>query len=164
MGIFDKLFGGKKGKDTGCMPTRRLTFAFPPIPENGIRFAEQFREAVKENLNEDLDFSVETLKFADDFLQRFKDDGLSVNDFAETIFVVGCYVGQVMVHNNGGVWIRQEDANLAKGVSMMPIIIQLPNGVITDPIGKAFKRFHNGEVDNLPYYHKVFTSERGEES
>jgi hypothetical protein len=107
MGLFNKLFGGKKKDDTGPMPTRNMNFQFAPTPDNGLHFAKQFSSAVKTNENVDLDFTVETLKFTDDFLQRFRNEGLTVNDFAETIFVAGCYVGQVMVHNNGGEWIKQ---------------------------------------------------------
>lgn len=160
MGLFDKLFGGKKKDEKGPMPSRNLNFQFTPTPDNGLKFAEQFRGAVKANENIDLDFSVETLNFTDTFLQRFRDEGLTVNDFAETIFVAGCYVGQVMVQNNGGEWIRQEDANLPDGVTMMPIVIKLPNGTITDPIAKSFKRFYNGEADNISYFYQVFTTDQ----
>lgn len=160
MGLFDKLFGGKKKDESGPMPTRNLNFQFTPTPDNGLNFAELFRGAVKANENIDLDFTVETLKFTDSFLQRFRDEGLTVNDFAETIFVAGCYVGQVMVQNNGGEWIKQEDANLPSGVTMMPIVIKLPNGTITDPIAKSFKRFYNGEAESIPYYYHVFTSDK----
>ena len=65
-----------------------------------------------------------------------------------------------MVENNNGVWIRQEEANLPEGMKMMPLVIKLPNGTITDPIAKAFKRFYNGETDSIPYYYHVFTSEK----
>jgi hypothetical protein len=160
MGLFNKLFGGKKKDDTGPMPTRALNFQFAPTPENGLNFAEQFRGAVKANQSIALDFSVETLKFTDSFLQGFRDEGLTVNDFAETIFVAGCYVGQVMVYNNGGEWIKQEDANLPDSVTMMPIVIKLPNGSITDPIAKSFKRFYNGDTDSISYYHHAFTSNK----
>lgn len=140
------------------MPTRALNLAFTPIPDNGFEFAKQFVEAVKQNDKKELDYSVDSLNFIDTFLQRFSDEGLTVNDFAETIFVAGSYIGQVMIYNNNGVWIKQEDANLPNGITMMPIVVKLPNGNITDPIAKAFKRFHNGEIDNIQYFYKVFTS------
>ena len=62
--------------------------------------------------------------------------------------------------NNKGIWIRQEDANLPKGVTMMPIIVKLSNGNITDPIAKAFKRFHNGNIDSIKYFYEVFTQDK----
>lgn len=160
MGIFKKLFSKSDKKtrpDNGPNPSRELNLQFEPIPENGGRFAQQFVNAVKTNERIDLDYSVSTLGFVDMFLQRFSDEGLTVDDFAETIFVVGAYVGEVMVRNNGGVWIRQEDANLPKGVSMTPLVVKLANGNITDPISKAFKRFHNGEIDSIRYFYQVFT-------
>ena len=162
MSFFKKLFGGqgKKSKpDNGPMPTRGLNLAFTPIPDNGEKFAQQFADAVKKNENIELDYSVGTLEFVDKFLQRFSDEGLSVNDFAETIFVAGSYVGQVMIRNNNGTWIRQEEANLPEGISMMPIVVKLPNGNITDPIAKAFKRFHYGDTDNIKYFYQVFTND-----
>ena len=163
MSFLKKLFGGqdKKSKpDNGPMPTRALNLAFTAVPDNGEKFAQQFADAVKKNENVELDYSVDTLGFVDKFLQRFSDEGLTVNDFAETIFVAGSYVGQVMIRNNNGIWIRQEEANLPAGISMMPIVVKLPNGNITDPIAKAFKRFHYGEIDNIIYFYQVFTSDK----
>lgn len=159
MGIFDKLFKRKKHKtDIGPMPSRTMNFQYELIPENGVKFAEQFINAVKINEQIDLDYSEESLKYTDQFLQRFRDEGLTVNDFAETIFAVGCYVGQVMIINHQAKWVKQEDANLPSGIMMMPIVIQLANGTVTDPISKSFKRFYNGEEDNITFYYRVFTS------
>jgi hypothetical protein len=157
MGIFDKLFVAKK-KSNGYMPTRKLNFQFDLIPENGSSLSEQFRNAVKSNENINLDFSEKTLEFVDTFLQKFKDEGMTVNDFAETIFVAGCYVGELFVKKNRATWIKQEEANLPNGITMMPIVIRLQNGTVTDPIAKAFKRFHNGNEDNLSFYYQVFAS------
>ena len=163
MSFFEKLFGGRDKKtnsDYGPMPSRGLNLQFPPTPANGQKFAEQFVGAVENNENIDLNYSVDTLKYIDNFLQRFSDEGLTVNDFAETIFVAGSYVGQVMVNNNDGIWIRPEDANLPEGVSMMPIVVKLPNGNIADPIAKAFKRFHYGNRENVEYFYQVFTADK----
>lgn len=163
MSFLKKLFGGQDKKpkpDNGPMPTRGLNLSFTPTPDNGEKFAQQFADAVKRNENVDLDYSVDTLEFVDQFLQRFSDEGLSVNDFAETIFVAGSYVGQVIIRNHNGIWIRQEEANLPEGASMMPIVVKLPNGNITDPIAKAFKRFHYGDTDNIKYFYQVFTIDK----
>lgn len=157
MGIFQKLFGQKPKADPGPIPTRKLNLQYKLTPENARKLSDQFRAAVLANEKIRLDFSIPTLTFVDQFLQRFKDEGLSVNDFAETIFVAGCYVGEVMVHNAGGKWLTQEDAKLPEGIAMMPIVIKLSNGTITDPISKSFKRFHFGAQDDIAYYHQVFT-------
>lgn len=157
MNFFSKIFSKTKKNDAGPMPTRPLNFQFELIPENGPSLAGQFRSAVKQNENIDLDYSVGTLEFVDNFLQRFKDKGITVNNFAETIFVAGCYTGQVMANNNNGRWIKQEDAELPDGVTMMPIVIRLPDGTICDPIAKAYKRFHYGQSNSIAYFYQVMT-------
>lgn len=163
MSFFKKLFGGqvkKPNPDNGPMPTRGLNLQFKPTPDNGLRFAQQFADAVKNNDNIVLDYSVEILNYIDKFLQRFRDEGLTVNDFAETIFVAGSYVGQVMINNNNGIWIGQEEVNLPDRVNMMPIVVKLQNGNIADPIAKAFKRFHYGDIENINYFYQVFTANK----
>lgn len=159
MGFLKKLFGEKRENFVDFLPTRGMNLKFVPEPANGEKLAEQFVSVIKKNENIDLNYSVSSLDFVDQFLQNFKNDGVSVNDFAETIFVAGCYVGQVMVLNNSGVWIKQEDADLPEGITMMPIVVKLPNNKVCDPIVKAFKRFSNGEVDSVKYFHHVFTSD-----
>lgn len=163
MSFLKNLFGGQNKKlkpDNGPMPTRGLNLQFTPTPDNGQRFAEQFVGAVKKNDNIELDYSIDTLNYVDKFLQRFSDEGLTVNDFAETIFVAGSYVGQIMINNNKGIWIRQEEAKLPDGINMMPIVVKLPNGNIADPIAKAFKRFHYGDIENVEYFYQVFTVDK----
>jgi hypothetical protein len=163
MRIIKNIFKGDQSKtqnnDSGPMPTRSMKFKYSLIPENGEKFADQYKNAVKENDNLELDYSVGSLQFVDSFLQRFREEGMTVNDFAETIFVAGCYTGQVMIRNNHGQWIKAEDISLPNGVRMMPIVIKFPNGKICDPIAKAFKRFYNGEADSLQYFFHVFTSD-----
>jgi hypothetical protein len=148
MSFLRKLFGRQSKKPrpgNGPIPTRELNLPFPPHPDNADKLAQLFVGAVKKNESIELDYSVDTIDFVDDFLQRFSDEGLTVDDFAETIFVAGSYVGQVMVKTNNGVWIRQEEADLPNGIDMMPIVVKLPNGNIYDPIAKTFKRFHYGD-------------------
>lgn len=167
MGLFRNLFGSKDKKPTtgtDPMPTRELRLPFEPSPANGSLFAERFAEAVKNKEGIQLDYSVSSVDFVDKFLQRFSDQGLSVNDFAETIFVAGAYIGQVMVNNNGGVWIAPTDVKLPEGVTMMPLVVKLQNDTIADPIAKAFKRFHFGKSDDLGYFYQVFTADNGSDS
>ncbi len=42
---------------------------------------------------------------------------------------------------------------------MMPIVVKLPNGNICDPIAKAFKRFHYGDIDNVKYFYQTFAND-----
>jgi hypothetical protein len=165
MSFLKNLFGGSDKHplpDDNPIPTRVMQLPFTASADNGHLFAKLFVDLVKKNERVRLDYSVETIDFVNKFLQRSRDEGLSVNDFAETIFVVGSYVGQVMVNNNSGLWIASDEARLPEGVTMMPIVVKLPNGTIADPIAKAYKRFHFGESDDLVYFYQVFTSEKGQ--
>lgn len=163
MGIFKKFFGQRSKKaipPDNVFPSRSLQLQYPVTPGNGSLLAQVFVDAVKQIENRYLDFSAGTVEFVDSFLQRFHDEGLRVDDFAETIFVAGCYVGEVMAKNNGGHWIDSSNLDLPGEVTMSPIVIKLANGNVSDPIAKAFKRFSNGEVDNLGYFYHVFTKEK----
>jgi hypothetical protein len=151
--FINRFWGSPKSKNP--MPTRPLNLQLAPTPENAAKLAGLFVGVIKKNEQKQLDYSVGTLDFVDSFLQRFSDEGLDVNEFAETIFVAGAYVGQIMVQNSGGVWIRQQESRLPEGVTMSPIVIKLPNGNICDPIVKAFKRFHVGKAESLKHFYTV---------
>ena len=158
MSFFKKVFRSKPNAETSPFPTRTLNLQFTIDPENGGNFANQYVSAVKTQDKIELDYTADSIDYVDKFLQRFRNEGLTVNDFAETIFVCGCYVGEVMATNNFGKWIKQEDANLPEGITMASIVIRLLDGTVCDPISKAFKRFHNGEVDNVAHFYQVFTT------
>lgn len=161
MSFFKKLFGGpgkKSSSGSGPMPNRSLNLQFPPIAENGARLAQLFVVAVKHNEKVNLNYSVGTLDFVSAFLQKFREEGISIDNFAETIFVAGCYVGEVIIKNNNGIWVNSKEITLPAGVTMMPIVVRLPNGTIADPIAKAFKRFHYGQGEDIRYFYHVFTS------
>ena len=64
--------------------------------------------------------------------------------------VLGFYVGEVMRRHHGAKWgfIQTPDGERVYGV-------QLPNGTMTSPISKAFKRLTNGAEDDLWFYFKA---------
>lgn len=140
-------------------PKRQLRLQFPPSPQVMHFFAQQYVEVVLQNDKYQLDYSVPSVQFVDAFLQRFRDAGITAQNFAETIFVAGAYVGQVMVKQAGGTWVTSAEADPAVAGSMMTVVIRLPNGAFVDPFSKAFKRFHNGKSDELAYFYSVATAD-----
>ncbi len=158
MNFLKSLFKRSNKTVDNVLPNRRLNLQLEPTPDNAQKLSEQFRDAVKNNDGVNLDYSIDTLEFVDEFLEKFRNQ-LKVDDFAETIFVAGCYVGQVMVVNANGNWVTNHDAMLPNEVQMMPIIVELPNKVFCDPIAKAFKRFAHGESDNLVFFYNMFTQD-----
>ncbi|WP_299251411.1 hypothetical protein, partial [uncultured Cytophaga sp.] len=139
MNIFDLQNESLGGKEDAFLPTRAMMFPYPAEPAFGSTVAENFVQSVKENDDVELDYSIESIHFIDIFLEDFKNEGLSVDDFAETIFKAGYYVGEIMVRHSFGMWVKQEEAELPAGIKMMPIVIKLPNKHICDPIVKRLK-------------------------
>jgi|ERR1700722_3622817 len=159
MNIFNKLFGKKQIKpNSDIWPSRQMNFKFELKPHNGSNLAAQFKESILKIDGTDIDYSVESIKFVDNFLQKFRDKKIKINDFAETVFIAGCYVGQVMVYHAQGEWIGEESIPGSSRDVLFPLVIKFPNGNIANPIAKAFKKYHYGESDNLEYFYYVATN------
>jgi len=150
MGFFDKLFGSSRKADP--VPRRPLRLQFAPAPDNVAVFAQQFVDVVRNNDRFQLDYSIASVEFVDRFLQRFADAGISSDNFAETIFVAGAYVGQVMVLHLGAQWIYSRDIHNPVARQLMPVVLGFPNGNIADPITQAFRRYSFGKKENLQEY------------
>jgi hypothetical protein len=132
---------------------------FVVVPENAAQFAANMVDRVKKLDDVTLDYSVGSLRHIDDILERFHNEGVTVEDVALTLFGFGCYVGEVIVRNNRGArWIglseNETESDLDSGM-----IVNLASGTIVNPIGKVEKRMLNGEIDQLQYFYKVFVEE-----
>lgn len=132
-----------------------LRLKYTPTPEYAPKFAGDIVEAARNVSKVELDYSPESLKLVDEIIEGFRKDGLKLQNIGETLFGFGCYAGEVFVKNAGAVWRKTSETPM-KAAAGMPIVIELPNGNITNPIGKVFKRFENGAVDSLPYFYHVF--------
>lgn len=148
-------------KEENIYPSRVLNLQYEIYAVNAYRFAEQFKEAVKKIENLELDYSVKSIELVDSFLEKFKKEGLKVNDFAETIFLAGCYVGEVFVKNEKGTWIDARDfvQHFPPGFSPTSILLKVGESKFADPIVKAYKRFSLGESENLTYFYDVFSKD-----
>lgn len=150
MGFWDKLFG--MGKKVDPIPRRPLRLQLTPVPQHMPALASQFVDVVRNNDRFHLDYSPATVEFVDRFLQRFSDAGISNNDFAETIFVAGAYLGQIMVLHRQAQWISTRQMEPDMRQKLMPVVLQLPNGSITDPITQVFRRYSMGKKESLQEY------------
>ena len=141
----------------------KLRLQYPPSPENAARLAQIAVDTVKKIDRIDLDYSPASLSKVDSILETFHREGLDQSQIGETVFSLGCYVGEVLVRNNGGTWKLPKDSFLAKlvrrGENIM--VVDLPNGTTCNPIGKAFKFLENGRTDSVAYFYQVFTKDAG---
>ena len=158
MNFFKKLFGSAgKSKNADVIPARPLQLQLPLVPASAASFANQFVEIIRNNERIGLNYSVGTLAFVEKFLERFNKQGVSMDKFAETIFVAGCYVGQTMLVNAGGTWIPDTESGLPPTIKTSPILIRLANGLVADPVSQAFKCFAKGKSESLMGFFHAFT-------
>ncbi len=137
----------------------KLNLKYPPTPEYAPKFAQGIVEAARNVSKVELDYSPESLKLVDEIIEGFRREGLELEDIGMTLFGFGCYAGEVFVKNAGAVWKKTVDTPM-KAAAGAPMVVALPNGNVTNPIGKVFKRFENGAVDGLPYFYHVFTTKK----
>ena len=129
----------------------KLQLRFPASAENAVDHAQLAVEAAWEDGEVDLDYSPGSLEQADAQIEGMREDGLTGEDVAEALFVLGCYLGEVMARALGGRWVPTARSPLAD-VSPWPMVVVLPNGSAWDAIGKAYKRLELGNSEYLPAF------------
>lgn len=136
-----------------------LKLMYPPTPEYASAFADDIVQAARNVSHVELDYSPESLGLVDRIIEGFRDDNLGTEQIGETLFGFGCYVGEVFVRNTGGVW-RNASETPMDAFAGVPLVIEMLDKSIVNPIGKVFKRLENGDVDNLAYFYQVFAKPR----
>lgn len=134
-----------------------LTLKYPPEPESAKHLAATCVEAAARISGIDLDYSVESLRLVERQLDSFAKQGMQVDQIASTLFCFGCYVGELLTRHLGGRWVRT-DASKMKDLTPWPMVVEMTNGDCWNPIGKVFKRFEEGEGEDLKYFFSVATS------
>jgi hypothetical protein len=129
----------------------RLQLRFPASAENAVDHAQLAVEAAWEDGEVDLDYSPGSLELADAQIEGMREGGLTGEDVAEALFVLGCYLGEVMARALGGRWVPTARSPLAD-VSPWPMVVVLRNGSAWDAIGKAYKRLELGDSEYLPAF------------
>jgi hypothetical protein len=125
------------------------------IPRNAPRFAADVVATTEKIDGAVLDYSVESLETVDRIIGGFREEGVTVEDVAATLFGFGCYVGEVFARNAGATWqaASQDEINNVFGV---PLVLQLGKATV-NPIGKVVKRLEEGDEHDLPSFYRKFT-------
>jgi hypothetical protein len=129
----------------------RIRLRYPASPENAADHARIAVDLAREEYDAELDFSPESLDAADSLVESLREEGLDGEGAAETLFVLGCYLGEVMVRGLGGAWVPTSRSSL-RGVSPWPMVVALRDGSAWDAIGKAYKRLELGDSEYLPAF------------
>jgi hypothetical protein len=128
-----------------------LELRYPATPDNALDHAQLAVEVAWEEFDVDLDYSPASLESVDVQVESLREEGLTGEGAAEALFVLGCYVGEVMARALGGRWVATARSPLAK-ISPWPMVVMLRDGSAWDPIGKVYKRLELGDSEYIPAY------------
>lgn len=105
----------------------------------------------------ELDYSPRSLQHIDRVVLSFHERRLTMNDIGETVFVFGCYVGEVVVRNKGAKWVVPDERLQKLGFTMMGV--ELKDGKFLNPIGKTIKLLENGQEDSVVYFYTALANQ-----
>jgi hypothetical protein len=133
-----------------------LRLPLEPTPDNAPRLAQKIVETVSKLDGITLDYSVESLEALDSRVLAFREQGATSTEMPETLFMLGCYFGEVLNRHLGGKWFSPNQH--AAGFAVLAI--ELEFGLHANPIGKVFKLLENGPEDSTAWLYKVLEDEK----
>ena len=139
----------------------RITLRYPASPENAGLHARIAVELARNDYDAELDLSPASLELADALIDSLREEGRDGEEAAEVLFVLGCYLGEVMVRQLGGAWVATGRSPL-RGVSPWPMVVALGDGSAWDAIGKVFRRLELGDSEYLPAFYAAARRARRE--
>jgi hypothetical protein len=138
----------------------KLELKYPATAENAREHAALAVRAAREEFEAELDYSPGSLERLDEEVDSLREQGLTGEETAETLFVFGCYLGEVIVRHLRGRWMATSQTPLAR-LSPWPMVVVLPGGSSWDAIGKVFKRLELGDSEYLPAFFAAAQSAPG---
>jgi hypothetical protein len=131
-----------------------VRLARPPTAISAPRFAEDVAAWARRRFAVELDFSVASLAAVDDLLARMRASAVALDDrVGETLWALGCYVGEVFVRNADARW---HDADVARGIA--PVVLACGDTTV-NPIGAVVRRVAAGGRD-LPGFYTAYVTRR----
>jgi hypothetical protein len=100
-----------------------------------------------------------SLDDVDWFIEDARERGFRCDEVPEALFVLGCYIGEVLVRGLRAVWVDTARSP-RRGVSAWPMVVVLPDGTAVDPIEMAFRRFDIGVSEYVPAAYAVAAARR----
>ena len=137
----------------------KLELRFPATPDTAKDHARLAVKLAREEWELALDYSPGSLEPLDAQVEGLREDGLNGEDAAEALFVIGCYLGEVMARSLAGQWTATARSPL-RDLSPWPMVVTLPDGSAWDAIGKAFRRLELGDSEYLPAFYAAAAAGR----
>lgn len=91
-----------------------------------------------------LDYSVSSVKLIDALIEKLRSEGNDEKLAENEIMAFGAYIGEVIRKQVGGYWTKPELAGFPKDGATYSVVLALPNGGATNPLGRVLKYFRHG--------------------
>lgn len=127
-------------------------------PENAAKFSDSFVNAAKNITGQVLDYSPDSLAILESIIDSFRSDGAPSDRISDTLFSMGCYLGEVFVRNGCGTWVPSGNTPL-KDFCSVALIVRTGLSSLCNPIDKVAKRFENGAEESLTFFYSRFAAE-----
>jgi hypothetical protein len=134
MGFFDNIFGGNDNPEINKINKDVAQMAEDLV----IHMSKIFPPELK------LDYSVQSVKLIDALLEKLRSEGSDEKLAENEIMAFGVYVGEVIRKQVGGYWTKPEYAGFPKDGATYSVVLSLPNGGVTNPLGRVLKYFRHG--------------------
>lgn len=136
----------------------KIRLARPPTAISAPRFAEDVTAWVRARFKLELDYSVASLATVDALLARMRAENVPLDDkVGETLWCLGCYVGEVFVRNANAEW---KDAELPEVARATNTVWLACGEAWVNPIGKVVRRVALGEGEDLPSFYSAYVTPR----
>ena len=104
-----------------------------------------------------LDYSPASLKQIDRIVLGLRREGQKPEQLPGILFILGAYVGEVMVRNvKGASWTDPPKELREAGLTVMGVTTS--DGTFWNPVGKVHKLLMNGEEDSVAYFFDVVST------
>ena len=121
-------------------------------------------------LNANLEFSLESLKKIDDYLEKIKSHPEFENNYSKIVLRVGAYVGQVIKLNSkknfhwydfeNSIKINRELEQFGESIATVALLIDKDNDETLFPLAKVCKFLENGREDSVYFFAQVAIDEK----
>lgn len=137
MGIFDKLF--KNNLKEGSTEIGQINKDVAQMSEDlVIHMSKILPPELK------LDYSVSSVKLIDALIEKVRSEGSDEKLAENEIMAFGAYIGEVIRRQVGGHWTKPELTGFPKDGATYSVVLALPNGGATNPLGRVLKYFRHG--------------------
>ena len=137
MGIFDRLF--KNNQKDNNSEIEKINRDVAQMSEDLVI---QMGNILPPELK--LDYSVSSVKLIDALIEKLRSEGNDEKRAENEIMAFGAYIGEVIKKQVGGYWTKPELAGFPKDGATYSVVLALPNGGATNPLGRVLKYFRHG--------------------